>query len=213
MAIAKSRKFDDSAMRTPNSLNTFFQEMGVPSAIDGSYVYVTLDEGIQVRVRGYVTGGGTFYADLVINGSVTDIGMVNYYCTTICIYSDTLFYLLFFNSGYDNRRACVFLEKIDGYWFYGGSGTSGSGFIPINNFSLSSTLDNNTYSHRAVLDYTAPSNSVDYTSDSLFVSDTIYISDPNTIACTAVSAGNVITLNGENYFALSANNLILLTDG
>lgn len=218
MAIVKKRNYDNPLMGDPNNLFGFFTSMGIPAQLVKEtdtryYVYLTLDENIQVQIKISLGGYNDFAVYLDINGNVLTSSDTYRYCEAICVYGESIFYLLFTN-GYDTRGACVFLEKIDGKWYYGYTAPNAfiTGMYSIYNFNLACTDGSSGHSHRVILNFSSPLNTINYTTDSIFAGGYKEETDPNTLSCTTVTAGNVITLEGENYFSVSSNTLILLDE-
>lgn len=209
MAVAKKRNFSSSSMESPNSLYTFFTEMGVPATVSGSWITISFSENLQVQIDCRKAGYGAFFTYVTVKGTQNYVIAPSQGSTVTCIYGEKIFYLLI-EGVYDSRKACVFIEQIGNEWFYGSNGSNASGFVPINNLSLYRIDDTAAYNHRTILNYSAPLNTINFTNDFIFNSSIKYAADNNTLSCTSTSAGNVITFNGNNYFALSANTLVLL---
>lgn len=151
-----------------------------------------------------------------INGVTTTIGSNQTYQTYsvktfIVACSETFFYMDF--KGYSNRYLYACYEKIEGnkLWGYFNDGNS---TILLNNLTLTDLDTNVQYKHGARLGYGVQPGYLDYTNDVLFdpAGTQKEAEDPNFVAITSVTAKQVLTFNGKNYYALSANVCALLDD-
>ena len=136
--------------------------------------------------------------------------------TFLACYSDNIFYHQY-NDSY-NRRLVFVYEIIEGKHYFGATGSSdssGQPWYPITSVSLKQVENQSNYAHIKILNYTAPLNYIDYSSDVLFENGNTmsnYI-DTNTITCTTVTQDNVITFGAHNYYSLGPNTLIQLKGG
>lgn len=129
--------------------------------------------------------------------------------TFVSCFSDTIFYFQY-NDNYSNRLLFVY-EIIDGKRYFGAIGGTTS-WYPITSITLKQVEDQSNYAHIKILNYTAPLNYIDYSSDILFENGNTmsnYI-DINTVTCTTVTQDNVITFGAHNYYSLGPNTLIQL---
>ena len=84
----------------------------------------------------------------------------------------------------------------------------------MNNLTLTDLETNIQYKHGVRLGYEVKPGYLDYTADVLFGSAGTQkeAADPNFVAITSVTAKQVLTFNGKNYYALSANVCALMDD-
>ena len=212
MAYVKKRFFDNNSMSNPSNLLDFLLLSGVPATLNDSTVVIMIADSFQISIAVGKAGYWRYTMSLTVNGVTTETGYVYNYCTATCVYDNNLFYLLFAGA-YDNRATCVFLEKISSDWYYGYMGLGGIGeFYPITSLTLTRLGGVSGYQHSAVLNFSTPIGTISYTTDFLFLNSVAEVQDANTISCTTITGGSVITIEGNNYFALSNNTLVLMTN-
>lgn len=125
----------------------------------------------------------------------------------------TLFYIQFQDG--DSRRLCFVYEICDGLKYYGYRGSVSSmnqPFYDLASFSLTKLSTLQTYTHKTMLNYNTDANQLDYIEYSGLIdtNNVLEAPDTNFISCTSVSADMVYTLDGNNYYAVGTNNLILM---
>lgn len=169
---------------------------------------------IKFTFRSY--GSTEYFVDMAytVNGSsVTGPGVLAYSTTVTVAYTDKLFYIQV--ADYSNRRFCFLYENINNEDYIGFRGAAGTdqGYYSINTFSLLNVINNNSYTHGVVLNYSMPLGYIDYLeNDVLFLNTTKGETDNNFSTCTTVTQDQVITLQGKNYYSVGPNTLVLMDD-
>lgn len=126
-------------------------------------------------------------------------------------YSDTLFYV----QGADpqSRRWYAVYEKIGNKVLYAGYCTSSTGTsrIELNSITLTDPDTSNTYVHGTVFNYPCDAGYIDYAdTTALFNNGYKKMNDTNFKPCSTVTRGNTVTIAGNNYYAVSTHDLLLL---
>lgn len=133
--------------------------------------------------------------------------------TITCMMNENIVYIQW--SDGDGRKILFLYERVNllelaGYKWV--NNTYPANFRDITELNLQVVSGIDVYKHGNRLNYQTPLGTIDYTDECLFSSDIKSIEDNNFIACTAISAGNLITMQEQNYFAVGAHTLILLDD-
>ena len=125
-------------------------------------------------------------------------------------YSDTLFYCQ--GSDPQGRRWLAMYEKIGDTVLYGtlnGGSSTGVSRYAMTSVTLNNPANGNTYVHGTVFNYSTDVGYIDYASSSaLFNSSVKKLTDPNFRACSTVTQGSVVTIAGENYYAVTTKELL-----
>lgn len=127
-------------------------------------------------------------------------------------YGDNVFYC----QGADpqNRRWVVFYEKIGDTVLYGGTanGSSGTSRFGFNSITLTDASTGNTYTHGIMMNHTCDAGYIDYIPfTGLFSSGYKKRNDDNFLACSIVTQGITVTIDGRNYYAVSTSDLFPLS--
>lgn len=114
--------------------------------------------------------------------------------------------------GYSNRRFYLCYEKINGNKYYGYANESNE--LYLSNITIKDLSNDAQYKHAVRLNYLCDIGYLDYAPEILFnnAGTQKMFDDPNFIACSTVTAKQVITFNGKNYYSLSANTLVQMDD-
>lgn len=125
--------------------------------------------------------------------------------------SDTLFYV----QGADpqGRRYVVLYEKIGNTVLYGqlngGSGTGISRYAMTSITLTDASNSGKTYNHGTVFNYATDVGKIDYAKSSALFNNSIKkLTDTNFMACSTVTQGSVVTIAGENYYAVTTKELL-----
>lgn len=150
-----------------------------------------------------------------IDGVTTTIGANQTYQTYgsktfIVACSESMFYMDL--DGYSSYLYACY-EKIEDTKLWGYLNENNS-TRTLNNITLSNLNTSAQYKHGVRLNYGTQIGYLDYTTEALFNSgDTqIEMNDPNFIACTSVTAKQVITIEGKNYYTIGPNTLVELDE-
>lgn len=147
----------------------------------------------------------------VDGGSSVRISRVAESCTAIITYTENLFSLnVVDNSG---RAYAVIYEKIGDSIFYGWNGNTDNwsayhGFYRLEEITLTNLETSETYTHSPRLNYSCELGVIDYTECCLFKAGYRDVSEPNFISCSAITANQIITFEGNNYYSIGSNNLV-----
>ena len=191
---------------------------------DIEYVIVTVDNKVNLCIRpdsnygdssrwnflyfGAVKVGEEPQAPYVISSDAAFPTYANMYMT-VCINNSTFF--LSADTKRDNKHYAFLYENIGVTTYYGQRDYSAD--VEMVSLSLVTIRDyeniNLTYNHTAMLNYQAVLGSVDYTPYSMLTSANESILDSNFLGCSTLTPYQVYTINGQNYFAASANDLFL----
>lgn len=170
---------------------------------------ITIDDIISLKYYGYGNPGAKI--SIIINGvetDITNIGGAYGSKTIIVVCSDDFIYI-----DYTDRSGCLYFcyEKINNENYYGYNTNSGA---LLSDITLINMENNTQYKHGARLNYEYDVGYLEYAPDILFneLGTQRKLDDPNFIACTTVTAKQVITFNGKNYYSLSANVLVQMDD-
>ena len=127
-------------------------------------------------------------------------------------YGDNVFYCQGAGSG--NRRFVVLYEKLNGeillgYQYSNSAGTARYGF---NSITLTNLSTNATYTHGIMMNHTCDAGYIDYIPfTGLFASGYKKKNDDNFLACSIVTQGITVTIDGKNYYAVSTSDLFPLS--
>lgn len=117
------------------------------------------------------------------------------------------------SSGGCHSVLIVIFQTIGNNHYYGAyvnNYTDATYNAPVENLQLTCDADNLTYNYRKMLNFSAESDAILYTSAGLFQSDLLKVPDTGFYSCSDIPNYTTITINGNNYFALSKNLLIPL---
>ena len=97
-------------------------------------------------------------------------------------------------------------KKIGNNVYYGTATSS----VVFENLGVTCIQDNITYYHSPRLNYSVDFGYIDFSSSALFTSSTqkANVTDTNLLSCTTVTAKQVITFKGHNYYSIGTNTLI-----
>jgi hypothetical protein len=136
---------------------------------------------------------------------------VNYPHSLEVYSSDTLFYL----QGVDpqGRRYLLMYEKIGDTVLYGqlngGAGTGISRYAMTSVTLTDASNSGKTYVHGTVFNYATDVGKIDYAKSSALFNNSIKkLTDTNFMACSTVTQGSVVTIAGENYYAVTTKELL-----
>lgn len=188
-----------------SSWGTWFNNLNCP-LISASGNVINIDDVFTLTKDNYI---------VTLNKGSTQIfssSWNNPATVTVCC-SDTLVYI----QGYDpqSRRFVFIYEKLDDiiiYAYFGGGNTTGVAFKPISSVTFTDINTGLEYTHDARLNYSVELGNIDYAPDVLFLSGVKNVEDPNFVTCSTVTADKVVTFQGQNYYAVGSNTLVLMDE-
>ena len=148
-------------------------------------------------------------------GSSSRISRVSENCTVVITYSNNLFSL---NVVDDSSRAyAVIYEKISDKNYYGWNGnvdswTTYHGFYKLEEITIYDIETSGAYTHSPRLNYSCELGVIDYADDCLFKAGYRNISEPNFIACSTITANQIVTFEGTNYYSIGNHTLVEYTE-
>ena len=211
--MATAKKTTYSSSWTVNNIKSFFD------SLDCSLITTELisNDSLTVHVNNIVDlKFADGYSQVTYDGTTTSYSVLDNTtsCTITAVYSANLFYVQFC-CNYSTGRRIAFLYEIVGNNNYFGAVGSGTGstsvhaWYSINNIPLTCIEDSGSYAHGTLLNYSTSLGYIDYCSDILLQSSAATnIIDTNFVACTEVSADQVITFNSQNYYTIGAHTLV-----
>lgn len=237
MAIVKKQQFHnpyntgDGALEIAFDLKDFFDAFNsskisteAVEVTTGSQLTITIDSKICLLIdtssENNVNLGTYFYvykAGEEIPSSATAFIDHSYttYNITAAINDSVVF--LNFNSNADstvNGHFALVYEIIGTNSYYGSSHITRPAYTPISlqqitMYDCADVGASTAYQHTALLSYNCNLGIIDYTNGANFVSGSSNILDTNFLGCTSVELGEIITFNGQNYYSVGDNTLIL----
>lgn len=143
----------------------------------------------------------------------TQISRISDYENTyaLCVYNNNMFYWQEWDSS--SRRGIFVYEKINNESFYGydGNGTNWStypSFYNLDSITMNGKTSGEILNRITRLNYPAAIGYVDYANSCLGANGNKMYEDPNFLACSAMTAQQVITINGNNYLCLGPHIMI-----
>jgi len=189
----------------------FFDSFNCPlitSTINGTACNVAIGDNLIFQRDRY--GSTAYYVNGTIH-SLSGSGTNNQFTVA----ADSTFAFMLFRSDTSVANAysvTLLCEVINNRQYYSYlADTGGRYFHAISDLTLIDSINNNNmYKHGSVLNYTANTNLIDYTSEILFdlsnkLSGEI---DLNCIACSTVTANQVLTFGLHNYYSIGTNTLV-----
>lgn len=191
----------------------FFERLNCPTITiteDGDYLYILIG-GIATLTL-YFDGGDYLRSSVTYLGTTTSLASCRGVCLATVCFTDNLFY--FQLDGYDHRRYLLLYEKIGDdklFGFYSPSGLSNP-FISIRAVELKNYDTLQICSHGIVLPYAATDpNSIIYADGDILVYNSVRnFTNTEFTSCSTIVHDQVLTFNGRSYYAVGANNLIMI---
>ena len=200
---------------------TFFDSFECPLltvTISGNTLQLLLDNTVQLNMP---ASASNWFQPVTItyNGSTTSevvrLWFGNAGVRVTVITSDTLFYVQFQDG--DSRRLCFVYELCDGIKYYGYRGSvssSGQSFYDISSFGLTNLATDATYTHKPMMGFNSNVGKISYI-DKCGLMDSDYQLlqyDTNFIDCTTVIGDKIYTFDGNNYYSVGTNTLVLIDE-
>jgi hypothetical protein len=114
------------------------------------------------------------------------------------------------NTLYYNRTCCFYYELLGGMHLYGYF-YKNEAYPTISFNALGTISDKMTgyqYTHKAVLGYDSPPNSISLCSQIILRNNIKVVTDINLLSCTTVDAGQVITIDEHQYYSIGTHTLV-----
>ncbi|MBO4542347.1 MAG: hypothetical protein J5725_04110 [Bacteroidales bacterium] len=114
------------------------------------------------------------------------------------------------NKWYSMRTCCIYYEVLGGRHLYGYFyKTESPPNISFNALgTIRDKLTGYQYTHKAVLNYDSPPNSISLCSQILLRNNIKVITDINLLSCTTVEVGQVITIDEHQYYSIGTHTLV-----
>lgn len=198
-----------STTYSPQAYKAFFDSLNCPllsTEINGNNFY--LHVGDIFTFRGPYNGN----AGLIVKGTEVTQGGWGVDLPITVVYTDKLFFMYTKNSSANTRGLSFFYEELGDKILYGYVfSTSNNSFKPLDIIPLTDDVSSLQYQHSPRLNYQAQTGYIDYAPQKLFSSGLITdIEDDNFIACSTVTANQVVSFEGKNYYSIGTNTLVEL---
>ena len=147
----------------------------------------------------------------VDGGTSTRISRVNESCSVVITYIEKFFSLNVVDS--NGRAYAVIYEKIGESIFWGWNGnvdqwSTYHGFYSLEEITMYNLETSEAYTHTKRLNYPCPLGVLDYSENCIFKGGYKDLIEPNFLACSTVTANQVITFDGTNYYSIGTNVLV-----
>lgn len=188
-----------------NQFGEYFGSLNCPLIVANSSTSVTIGEKLNISTTSYqvfIKWDGTTIASM----------SCNFPHSLEVYYGDNVLYV----QGADpqNRRWYAFYEKIGDTVLYAGycNNSAGTSRIGFNSITLTDASTGNTYNHGIMMNHTCDAGYIDYIPfTGLFASGYKKKNDNNFFACSIVTQGITVTIDGKNYYAVSTSDLFPLS--
>lgn len=166
---------------------------------------VTINDRLSFRFRNYKTGNWNFDIYYSIDGVETYATTQRTAMTLVAIITPTYFSFVA-TGGYDGDRCYLIWESIDNRLLLATGHNWNTSTTSPYYATLTDVDDSSTYNHLKLLNYNAGVGYIDYIDGDMVVSSNnrAFI-DTNFKACSNMTAGTVITINGQNYYTVDTN--------
>ncbi len=227
MGFVKKSTFNQVNMtfeQKATQLKNWFDQFGsslISTTIGQTSLVITVDNKIDLHIDmnaditsrwniykfGFAPTGQTpsqFY-ELSTDVTVSTQAIIKF---TICI-SNSLIYLCVDSERMDYPHYGFIYEKIGTTSYYGQSYFKSSGVqtTTLTQVSVKEHTSQLVFNHSKMFNYAASVGAIDYANIDALFSGTEKVNDTNFVGCTTVTPFLVYTINGKNYYAVSANSL------
>jgi len=227
MGFVKKSTFNQVNMtfeQKATQLKNWFDQFGsslISTTIGQSNIIITVDNKIDLYINtnaentsrwnvyqfGFAPIGQTpsqFY-ELSTDAAAGTQAIIKF---TICI-SNSLIYLCVDSERTDYPHYGFVYEKIGTTSYYGQSYFKSSGVrtTTLTQISVREHTSQLIFNHSSMFNYTASVRAIDFANIDALFSGTEKVNDTNFIGCTTITPFLVYTINGKNYYAVSANSL------
>ena len=212
MAKAKKSIYPNSDQINTTKLKAFFDSLNsaliTSVTISGNYVLVEIDGAVTLKWNATASEA----VKMIYDGTESTVSGCNSVYpprgeTLTAVWSDDFIVIKSFDN-YDTSDKITFIyEKISESGYFGMINS-----LSLNGVTMKNTDDGLNYNHNARLNYAAEVGKIDFTTDMILQGGFKVFEDENFFACSTITADQVVTINGKNYYSLSPNILAMLDD-